>query len=104
MGGVGDVDAVGGAICCVDLVISSAIVSDEADSRFSQSFNDFSLYSSSDGHAAEGSVDGFCAIKRAGSAFLEKICRIGRLGCDEVGERGECIEFCAGFVVFNFSE
>lgn len=58
------------------LIVSGAIVSDEADSCFGQGFNDFSLYPSSDGYAAEGSVYGFRAIERAGSAFFEEICWI----------------------------
>ena len=71
------------------LVVSGAIVSDEAHIGFSECFDDFSFYPSGDGDTAEGAVDGFGAIEGAGLTFLEEVGWVGGLGGDEMGERGK---------------
>ncbi len=71
------------------LVVSGAIVSDEAHAGFSEGFDDFSFYPSGDGDTPEGAVDGFGAIEGAGLTFLEEVGWVGGLGGDEMGERGK---------------
>ena len=59
------------------LIISSSVVSDEADASFGQCFDDFAFYSAGDGHAVEGAVDGFGVIEGAGATFFQEICWVG---------------------------
>lgn len=71
------------------LVVSGAIVSDEAHTGFSECFDDFAFYPSCDGDTPEGAVDGFGAIEGAGVTFLEEVGRVGGFRGDEMGERGK---------------
>ena len=62
---------------------------DESHARFSQGLDDFAFYSSRDGDAAEGAVDGLCTVEYSGLTFFEEVCWIGRFRRDEVDKRGE---------------
>lgn len=79
------------------LIISSAIVGDEAHAGPCQCFDYFTLYPPRDGDTFKGAVDGLRAVEGTGAAFLQEIGRVGRFGGDEVGEGGEGIVGFAGW-------
>jgi hypothetical protein len=67
----------------IDLVISGAIVSAEAEA-FGQGGHEFGVPWSGDFHAVKGPESDNYVVESAAAAFLNELCSVGRFGLENV--------------------